>query len=95
MIVNDADALLWVGAGRSLVIETTETQPADTGAPRPGGAHAQIYTSPDGAEAYVELELLGPLRDLAPGQSASLTSRYKLFRQRVVLVGDAPASPRR
>ena len=60
----------------------------------PGGAHSQIYPSPDGAEAYVELELLGPLHDLAPGQSASLTTRYKLFRQRVVLVGDAPASRR-
>jgi len=81
MIVNDADALLWVGAGRSLVIETTETQPADTGAPRPGGAHAQIYTSPDGAEPYVELELLGPLVDLAPGQRTSMQVRYRLLRR--------------
>ena len=46
-----------------------------------GGAHAQIYTSPDGAEPYVELELLGPLHDLAPGQSATLTVRYRLIRR--------------
>lgn len=81
MIVNDADALLWVGAGRSLVIETTETVPADKAAPRPGGARAQIYTSPDGAEPYVELELLGPLVDLAPGQSTSMQVRYRLLRR--------------
>jgi hypothetical protein len=81
MIVNDADALLWVGSGRSLVIETVATQPADKEAPRPGGAHAQIYTSPDGAEPYVELELMGPLVDLAPGQSAAMDVRYRLLRR--------------
>jgi hypothetical protein len=96
MIATDGDRLTWHGEGReplNLVVENETSAPA--GSVWPGGAHSQIYTSPDGAEAYVELELLGPLRDLAPGQSASLTSRYKLFRQRVVLVGDAPASPRR
>jgi hypothetical protein len=81
MIVNDADALLWVGPGRSLVIETAGTQPADRAAPRLGGAHAQIYTSPDGAEPYVELELMGPLVELAPGQSTQLDVRYRLIRR--------------
>jgi len=79
MIVNDADALLWVGPGRSLVIETTGTRPADKTAPRPGGAHAQIYTSPDGTEPYVELELMGPLVELALGQSSELDVRYRLI----------------
>jgi hypothetical protein len=78
MIVNDADALLWVGPGRNLIIETLATQPADR---RPGGVHAQIYTSPDGAEPYVELELLGPLVDLAPGQSTEMNVRYRLIRR--------------
>jgi hypothetical protein len=81
MIVNDADALLWVGAGRDLVIENVGTQPVGATAPRPGGAHAQIYTSPDGAEPYVELELLGPLVELAPGQSAAMDVRYRLIRR--------------
>jgi hypothetical protein len=81
MIVNDAEALLWVGPGRSLLIETTGTQPSDAAAPRPGGAHAQIYTSPDGAEPYVELELMGPLVELAPGQSTELDVRYRLIRR--------------
>jgi len=81
MLVNDADVLLWVGPGRSLVIETLATQPADRTAPRPGGAHAQIYTSPDGAEPYVELELMGPLVDLAPGQATEMDVRYRLLRR--------------
>jgi hypothetical protein len=78
MIASDGDALLWVGDGPDLLIENTT--PA-SGASWPEGAHSQIYTSPDGAEAYVELELLGPLHDLAPGQSASLTTRYTLVRR--------------
>jgi hypothetical protein len=89
MIVNDADALLWVGAGRDLLIENMGTsfapgdksRPVAADAPRPGGAHAQIYTSPDGAEPYVELELLGPLVDLAPGQRTSMSVRYRLIRR--------------
>ena len=81
MIASDGDALLWVGDGRrDLMIENRSAAPA-TGAAWPEGAHSQIYTSPDGARGYVELELLGPLHDLAPGQSASLTSRYELRRR--------------
>jgi len=91
MIVNDADALLWVGPGRALVIENVTT-PADASAPRPGGAHAQIYTSPDTAEPYVELELMGPLVDLAPGQRATMTVRYRLLRREAA---DAAAEARR
>lgn len=70
MIASDAAALLWVSPGRDLVIETTDT-----------GAHSQIYTSSDGAEPYVELELLGPLVDLAVGQRATMTVRYRLIRR--------------
>ena len=100
MIATDADALLWVGPGRDLVIETMGTsvaagdvwQPTDPAAPRVGGAHAQIYTSPDGAEPYVELELLGPLVDLAPGQRAMMSVRYRLLRRQEA---DAAAEARR
>jgi len=89
MIASDADALLWVGAGRDLAIETMDVrvssgdrwQAPAAGAPRVGGAHAQIYTSSDAAEPYVELELLGPLVDLAAGQRAMMTVRYRLLRR--------------
>ena len=92
MIANDADKLLWVGAGRSLVIEATGTEEDVRSALRPDGVRAQIYTSPDGAEPYVELELLGPLVDLAPGQSTTMSVRYRLFRREQV---DATAEARR
>jgi hypothetical protein len=89
MIASDADALPWVGPARDLVIETMSAsfaggeiwQPIAPGAPRPAGAHAQIYTSSDGAEPYVELELLGPLVDLAAGQRAMISARYRLIRR--------------
>jgi hypothetical protein len=77
MIASDGDALLWVGDGPDLLIENV-TPASAAGADWPEGAHSQIYTSSDGAEPYVELELLGPLRDLAPEQTVSLASRYTL-----------------
>jgi hypothetical protein len=89
MIATDADRLEWHGDESDhvdLIIENRSAAPA-TGAVWPDGAHSQIYTNPDGPDAYVELELLGPLHDLAPGQSASLTSRYELRRR------DLPGQP--
>jgi hypothetical protein len=83
MIATDGDALLWVGDGPDLLIENRT--PARAGVQEkseerwPEGTHSQIYTSSDDAESYVELELLGPLHDLEPGQSATLTSRYTLI----------------
>jgi hypothetical protein len=45
----------------------------------PGGVHAQIYTNPDSDQRYVELELLGRLHHLGPGDSATFTVRYTLI----------------
>jgi hypothetical protein len=88
MIATDGDRLTWRSDGpEALVVTVANETPARPGSVWSEGAHSQIYTSPDGAQAYVELELLGPLHDLAPGQSASLTSRYTLVRERVTLVG--------
>ena len=89
MIACDADALLWIGPGRDLLIEKIEARVEaaylsrleELGAPYVDGAHAQIYTSSDAAEPYVELELLGPLVDLAAGQRALMTIRYRLMRR--------------
>jgi hypothetical protein len=76
MIGTDAEALLWIGAGPDLLIEK---MPGDAGGGEwPNGAHAQIYTSPDDAEPYVELELLGRLKDLRVGDRARMTVRYTL-----------------
>jgi hypothetical protein len=77
MLGSDGDALLWVGDGPDLLIETV----AETHDPTdewPDGAHAQIYTSSDEALPYVELELFSPLRDLRIGQRVCLRVRYTL-----------------
>ena len=78
MIGSDGDALLWVGDGPDLLIERIAT-PGDASGDWPDGAHAQIYTSPDDAEPYVELELFGRLRDLRVGERARLMARYTLI----------------
>jgi hypothetical protein len=81
MIVSDGDALLWVGEGPDLLIET-DTRAHDPGAEWPDGVHAQIYTSSDAALPYVELELLSPVAELAIGGRASLRVRYTLVARR-------------
>jgi len=59
----DADALLWVGAKHTLLIES----PREGGAAYPDqGSNTEIYTSPDPLP-YIELETLGPLRALKVG----------------------------
>jgi hypothetical protein len=78
MIGSDGDALLWIGRGLDLLIENVTVEPADAAARWPDGVHAQVYTSPGGSESYVELELLGRLRDLRPGERTSMTVRYTL-----------------
>ena len=89
MIATNARSLAWIGAGRNLVITNVATYfdsgggsaPLGRNAPHAGNTNAQIYTSPDGAEPYVELELLSPLVDLAPGQRVTMAVRYWLARR--------------
>ena len=78
MLVSDAEALAWIGPGCDLLLRTASPPPA-AGAVWPDGARAQVYTSPDGDQPYVELELLGTLQELAPGQRAVLQVSYRLF----------------
>lgn len=74
---GDGGALVWVGAGECLLIESARV----AGAEYPDqGSSAEIYTNPDPL-AYVELELLGPLQTLSPGQKMERDSRYTLFRR--------------
>ena len=91
MIASDGDALLWVGDGPDLLIETI-ADAHDPGAQWPDGAHAQIYTSSDEALPYVELELLSPLAELSVGGRASLRVRYTLIAR---AEADATAEARR
>jgi hypothetical protein len=91
MIISDGDALLWIGDGPDLLIETI-ADAHDPAAQWPDGARAQIYTSSDEALPYVELELFSPLADLALGGRAHLRVRYTLFAR---TESDATAEARR
>jgi len=74
-IGNDASALLWIGRRDMMLIEG----PRRGGGEFPDqGSSAEIYTNPDPL-AYVELELLGPLKTLKKGQSLEFTTRYTLL----------------
>ncbi len=91
MLGSDGDALLWVGKRVDLLIESLISA-HDPSGEWPDGAHTQIYTSPDEALPYVELELFSQLRDLRIGESASLRVRYTL---QVRADADATAEARR
>jgi hypothetical protein len=72
MLKSSGHALLWVGDGPLLLIEHETKDPV---------AGSQIYTSPGpdhDDQSYVEIELLGPPRDLALGQKTTLRGRYTL-----------------
>lgn len=78
MIGSDAAALLWMGETADLVVTHVSGRGPGPGTSPGGGLRSQIYTSPDPAAKYVELELLDRLRDLAPGQRASMRVSYRL-----------------
>ncbi len=74
-IGTDAGRLLWVGRTHVLLIES----PRVAGAEYPDQqSSAEVYTNPD-PKAYVELETLGPLHTLRPGDRISQTNTYTLY----------------
>jgi hypothetical protein len=76
-IGNDAGALLWIGPRDMLLIRS----PRVAGASYPDqGSSAEVYTNMDPLP-YVELELLGPLHDLKPGDRIEQTNHYTLMRR--------------
>lgn len=84
-IGTDAEALLWAGEKELVEIRS----PRVPGAEYPDqGSSAEVYTNPD-PNAYVELELLGPLRDLKVGDSVSQTNTYTLHRREGALLEQA------
>lgn len=80
---GDADRMLWIGEKALCLVST----PRVRGAEYPDrGASAEVYTNPD-PKTYVELETLGPLALLKPGDRISQTNTYALQRR---VVGETP-----
>ena len=76
-IGTDADTLLWVGEKTMMRIDS----PRERKRRYPdNSSSAEVYTNP-GPDAYVELELLGPLQLLEVGQKMEATSTYTLLRR--------------
>lgn len=74
---NDASSIVWVGEKQLMKIST----PRVAGATYPdGGCTAEFYGNPDPVR-YVELETVGPLKRLAPGETLSATNTYRLARR--------------
>ncbi len=76
---SDADRMLWVGENVMCLVASPRV--ADAAAEYPDrGASAEVYTNPD-PKRYVELETLGPLATLQPGDRITQTNTYTLFRR--------------
>jgi hypothetical protein len=73
----DGDSLLWVGEKFALRIDA----PRVAGAAYPDqGSSLEIYTNPDPLK-YIELETLGPLQPMKPGDRIERTNAYTLLRR--------------
>jgi hypothetical protein len=71
---SDTDRLMWVGEKETCVVSSLRV----SGAEYPDrGASAEVYTNPD-PKKYIELELLGPLSLMKPGDRISRSSTYVL-----------------
>ena len=71
---SDAERLAWVGEKEICLVTTWRVHDAEY---PDRGASAEVYTNPD-PKKYVELEMLGPLSLMKPGDSISQTSTYTL-----------------
>ncbi|HUR44426.1 MAG TPA: hypothetical protein VMZ27_01025 [Candidatus Saccharimonadales bacterium] len=72
---TEASSLLWVGSREMLRIDSRRL----SGFEYPDkGSSAEIYTNPDPLK-YIELEMLGPLQTLQPGNHIERTSVYTLI----------------
>ena len=73
----NAGTLLWIGETQALRIDS----PRVPGAQYPDkGSSAEVYTNRDPL-AYVELEMLGPLATMRPGERIEQTNTYTLIRR--------------
>jgi hypothetical protein len=74
---SDADRMLWVDGTTMCLVSA----PRVPGADYPDrGASVEVYTNPD-PKTYVELETLGPLVRMSPGDRIQHTTTYTLLRR--------------
>jgi hypothetical protein len=73
----DADSLLWIGGKHALRIDSPRVKKGDY---PDRGSSTEIYTSADPLP-YVELETLGPLKRLKPGDTTERKNIYTLHRR--------------
>lgn len=73
----DADSLLWVGEKHVLRIDSPRVR---KGAYPDKGSNTEIYTNPDPLP-YIELETLGPLLQIKPGDRIERVNTYTLSRR--------------
>jgi hypothetical protein len=76
---SDADRMLWVGETVMCLVASPRVDDPVVEYPD-RGASAEVYTNPD-PKRYVELETLGPLATLKPGERIEQTNTYTLFRR--------------
>lgn len=73
----DADSLLWIGAKHALRIDSPRVKKAQY---PDKGSSTEIYTSADPLP-YIELETLGPLQVMKPGDKIERSNTYTLSRR--------------
>jgi len=72
------DELVWIGARQMLRVSQPSRGPeAET---PDAGSRTEIYTNPDPLP-YIELETLGPLEPMKPGDSITWHNVYTLLRR--------------
>ncbi len=77
-IGNDAGSLLWVGAKHILKVDSPRVPQAEY---PDNGSSAEVYTNVDPLQ-YIELEMLGPLKEMKVGDKIERTNVYTLMRRR-------------
>ena len=76
-IGGDGSSLLWIGKECGLLIESSRV----ANLPYPDNeCSIEIYTNPD-PSPYIELETLGPIQELKPGEKITRNNKYTLFRR--------------
>ncbi len=76
-IGNDAGSLLWVGRKHVLKIDAPRVPKAEY---PDNGSSVEVYTNLDPLK-YIELEMLGPLKEIKAGEWITQTNVYTLMRR--------------
>ena len=84
----DGKSLVWVGEKEWCIVSSPPVPDADY---PDGGSSLEIYTNPDPLK-YIELETLGPLRQMKVGDTISQVTTYHLFPRRKPVAADEPRS---